>query len=66
LKYYFVNVNFEILTDPAERDFFENLPTSFKLPAKTVDRVRDVGGRLLLESSEYQRLLHDLNTNAAK
>jgi NTE family protein len=66
LKYYFVNVNFGILTDPAERDFFENLPTSFKLPAKTVDRVRDVGGRLLLESSEYQRLLHDLNTNAAK
>ena len=64
LKYYFINVNFGILSDPAERDFFENLPTNFKLPAKTVDRLRDVGGRLLLESSEYQRLLHDLKASA--
>jgi NTE family protein len=58
--YYLVTVNFEKIKDPAEREFFEELPTNFHLPAKTVDRVSEVGRSLLRESTEYQRLLGDL------
>ncbi|HMM47336.1 MAG TPA: patatin-like phospholipase family protein [Thiobacillaceae bacterium] len=58
--FYLVEVNFDAIRDPAEREAFRLIPTSFTLPAETVDQLRALGPRLLEESSEYQRLMRDL------
>ena len=34
--------------------------TAFKMPAKEVDRLRDVAHRLLVESQVFQELLREL------
>jgi hypothetical protein len=46
------------MPDPKERNFFENLATSYQLQDEVVDRRTTARGRLLQESPEYQRLLH--------
>jgi NTE family protein len=56
-----MDVNFENLSDPEERTYFMNLPTSFVLEDEEVDRLREVGGRLLRQSPVYQELLGQLN-----
>jgi NTE family protein len=38
-----------------------NLPTSFRLPDEAVDRLRDLGGRLLRESPKVQALLRQID-----
>ena len=55
-----VEVSFEGIADPTERRWFYDLPTSFKLEAEQVDRLREVAGRLLRESPEFQQVLADL------
>lgn len=62
--YYLVDVMFDQLTDPGEKAFFQNLPTRLTLPDDTIDKLTAVGGRLLRESPEFQRLLRDLNQPA--
>ena len=49
-----IDVGFEALPDATERAYFMNLPTSFVLPAEDVDRLREVGGRLLRKSPGYE------------
>jgi hypothetical protein len=60
VEFYPVVISFDSLEDPKERDFFNNLPTTFSLPSETIDRLRAVASKLLTESPEYQRLLKDL------
>ena len=57
-----VEVSFDALADPDERDYFKHLPTSFKLSDEQVDRLRAVGRQLLLESPEFQDLLRILRS----
>lgn len=57
LELYTLSLGFDEITDPQERDYFMNLPTSFVLPAGAVDRLRDIAGRLMRKSPEYQRML---------
>lgn len=57
---YVIEVAFENLPDQEERAFFENVATSFDLDDETVDRLIEVAGRLLRETSEYQQLLADV------
>lgn len=59
----FFKVTFDALQDRAERGYFTGIPTSFNLPAETVDRLRKVATRLINESGDYQRLLRDLSGN---
>ena len=61
-QFYPIEVNFDALADETERKFFKSVPTSFKLPPETVDRLRAVAARLLLQSGNYQKLLRDLNS----
>ena len=61
VKFYPVVVGFDSIEDENERSFFKNLPTSFKLSAESVDRLREVGARLLNASPEFQRLMKELN-----
>jgi NTE family protein len=57
---YFIGVDFHCIADPAEKAWFGSLPTNFKLPPETVDRVVAAGGRLLRESPAFQKLIQDL------
>ena len=55
-----MDVSFAAIANPKERDLFMNMPTTFVLPADDVDRLREIAGRLLRESADYQDLLRDL------
>ncbi|TAM94799.1 MAG: hypothetical protein EPN40_11380 [Rhodanobacteraceae bacterium] len=60
-----VDVNFVVLTfnqikDPAERDRFNAMPTTFHLHPAQVDALRALAGRLLGQSPEFQSFLSDL------
>ena len=54
-----MDVSFDAIRDPKERDRLMNMPTTFVLPAEDVDRLREAGGRLLRESADYQELLRE-------
>jgi hypothetical protein len=43
-----------------------NLPTSFVLPAEDVDRLREIAGRLLRQSAEYESVVRELGGTPAK
>jgi len=65
LDHYAMSVSFDEIPDPQERDYFMGLPTSFVLPAEAVDRLRDVAGRLLRQSPDYQRMLRAFGVTVA-
>ena len=54
-----MDVSFDAIKDPKERERFMNMPTTFVLPAEDVDRLREIGGRLLRESADFQELLRE-------
>jgi NTE family protein len=54
---YVPEVAFDAIEDPEERTYFNALPTSFSLPGESVDRLIEVGGRLLRESPEFRALV---------
>jgi NTE family protein len=56
---YAIDVSFPALKDKAESDYLNDLPTSFVLPDAAVDRLRAAAGTIILESSDFQRLLRD-------
>jgi NTE family protein len=60
LDYYVVEVTFRALPDVKERQDFLDLPTSFDLSDAEVDRLRDVGKRLLYDSPDFKKLVRDL------
>jgi NTE family protein len=61
-----IEVSFRVLTDMKERDYLNQLPTSFALPADAVDRLRAAAKKIILESPDFQEVLasqrHVLNT----
>jgi NTE family protein len=59
---YLAQVTFDSLKDPAEQLYFRRVKTSLTLPKEQVDRLREVGGRLLREAPGFRRLLADLNS----
>ena len=52
-----IDVSFEAIEDPSERRHFMEMPTTFFLPTESIDRLRELGGRLLRDSRPYQILL---------
>jgi NTE family protein len=61
--FYLAEVTFDAIKAPAERTVFRAIPTSYALPAETVDQLRALGPRLMNESADFQRLLNDLRRN---
>jgi len=55
-----VEVSFDLLEDEEERRYFKRLPTSFSLEEEQVDRLIEVGQRLLKKSPEFQELIEEL------
>ena len=64
VDFYAIDINFNAIADPEEKRYFRNLPTSFVLSDEQVDRLREMAGRLLRQSPDYQRLLRDLGAAA--
>jgi NTE family protein len=60
IQFYVIEVKFDALKDETEQRYFKRLPTALKLPSEEVDKTRDAAHRILAESEEFQRLLHDL------
>jgi NTE family protein len=56
---YVVDVSFKALDDRKERDFLNQLPTSFVLKDEEVDRLRASAAKIIVASPEFQRLLRD-------
>ena len=65
VEFYAIDINFDAIADPEEKRYFRNLPTSFVLSDEQVDRLREMAGRLLRQSPEYQRLMRDLGAPAS-
>jgi NTE family protein len=55
-----LDVSFDAISDPKQRAYFMNLPTSFVLPAEEIDRLREIAGKLLRQSAEYETIVHEL------
>ncbi len=61
VELYPVQVAFEYIASAEERSWFKNLPTAFELPRETIDRLRDMGRRLLAEDPKFQELMKALD-----
>jgi NTE family protein len=61
-KFYFIDVSLQGIADESERNSFQTIPTALTLDAATVDRLRAVARKLLLESPELKRLAADLGS----
>ena len=59
LEFYVIEVIFDALSDD-ECQFFSNIPTTLTLPRTTVDKLLEAGKRILYESEDFKRLVHDL------
>ena len=62
---YFINASFTEVTDPDEESRLMNIATNLALTDEEVDRLLLAGSRLLRNSPEFQRLMHDLTKDAA-
>jgi NTE family protein len=60
IEFYEIEVGFNALPTEEERARFSSIPTTLSLPKETVDNLRGVAGRILYDSKEFQRLVHDL------
>jgi NTE family protein len=59
---YVIDVSFKALRDKSERDYLNQLPTSFTLPDEAVDRLRAAARTLILNSPDLQQALSDEGT----
>ena len=58
---YAIDVSFSALKDKKEFDYLNMQPTTFVLEPEAVDRLRAAGGKIIMESPEFKRLLKDLD-----
>jgi NTE family protein len=56
---YVIDVSFRALKNKAERDYLNQLPTSFVLPGEAVDRLRAAAASAILESPDFREMLKD-------
>jgi NTE family protein len=57
---YAIYVGFDQVKNEKERQEFLNLPTTFVLPKKEIDRLRRIGPTILDESATYEKLCREL------
>jgi NTE family protein len=59
IQFYIIYVGFDALRDEKEREYFNQIPTSFHLESEQVDRLRDAARKILRQSKEFERFLND-------
>ena len=62
---YVIDVSFQALKDKSERDYLNQLPTSFVLSDEAVDRLRAAAATIILDSPDFQQLLKDKGARIA-
>jgi len=55
-----IDVSFEAVRDPQEREFLLNLPTTLSLPPESIERLRRAAREVLQASPAYRDLLKAL------
>jgi NTE family protein len=60
IQTYLVEVGFNALPDTEEQMEYADIPTALQLPEDTVDRLREVAGRILYSSPEFIELVKNL------
>ena len=60
LDFHVMDVSFEDIRDPEERDYFMDLPTSFVLEDEEVDRLRGVAGDLMRQTKAYREFIQSI------
>ena len=61
-----VDVSFAHISDAAEREYLNQLPTTFALPGEAVDRLRKAAGDILLKSPGFKEYLGELGAKGYK
>ena len=61
-----IDISFDAIKNASEQDYFMDLPTSFVLPAKDIDRLREMAGQLLRQSDKFQTILDSFNDKSVK
>ncbi|MCP4285710.1 MAG: patatin-like phospholipase family protein [Gammaproteobacteria bacterium] len=61
-----VNVSFSQVEDPEDRSYLMNLPTSFVLPPKDIDKLRDTAGYLMRQSADYNAVVGEFSTTTSE
>jgi NTE family protein len=61
-----LDVSFDSIRDPEEREYLMNPPTSFVFPDAAVDHLRDAASVLLRQSLEYQSVVQTLGGEISK
>jgi NTE family protein len=62
---YTIEVSFQALKDEAERDYLNQLPTTFHLPPEAIDRLRRAAAQIIRDSPVIQELLKEEGTRDA-
>jgi NTE family protein len=65
LKTSLIEVSFPLLKDPAQRKYFNSMPTSYHLSDEQVDRLIAAARTILRESPEFQQAIKDLGYRSA-
>jgi len=61
VSFQLIEVSVDQIQEDDEREFFESLPMSLTLPAKTVDLLSQKAAQLLADSPAYQRLVAEMH-----
>jgi NTE family protein len=52
-------VGFDELRDDKEREYFNQIPTTFRLEPEQVDKLRAAARKILRQSKEFERFLNE-------
>jgi NTE family protein len=63
IKSYFIHVYFDAIVDHEKRQLFNNIATSFSLPASEVDSLVDTARSLLRDNPEFKQLVSDIRAD---
>ena len=63
---YIIELHFRQTANESDRRFFNSVRTSLQLPAKTVDRLRELAAHGLADNREFKRLVADLKRQPDK
>ena len=58
-----IPVSFQMVSDPVQRKALEGIPTTLYLPPKQIRLLREVAGKLVRESPDFQRLMQDIGAH---
>jgi NTE family protein len=59
-----IDVSFQALKNNAERNYLNQLPTSFALPHEAVDRLRAAAASIILDSPDFRAAIHEAGAEA--